>query len=151
MEETMTPKIMTQKELAAYKAETDAIKERSKVMALESAVLKEQTVEMAAQNERMAVQNERAIALQARKNYQSEIHGVAINVLVSILTKDALRAIRDSEFSASKIDVGEVVEYSLIVGKKYIDELHKISVSDKQIAEHKDHLAIMAPLPQMRF
>jgi hypothetical protein len=136
------------REIAATKEqgieETKAFNDRTEAMKRETAMLKEQSAEMAAQNER-------SIVLQARRTYQSEIHGVAINVLVSILTKDALRAMRDSEFSAAaaKIDVGEVVEYSLIVGKRYVDELHKIPVSDRQIAEHKDHLALMSPLPQV--
>ncbi len=140
----MPKSFMTREELEVYKAETAAINERTEAMRRESVLLKEQS-------EVMAAQNERSLALQARKGYQSEIHAVAINVLVSILTKDALRAMRDSEFTASKIDVSEVVEYSLIVGKKYVDELHKIPVSDRQIAEHRDHIAMMAPLPQMKF
>jgi hypothetical protein len=144
-------KIMTQKELAAYKAETDAINKRTEAMRRETEILKEQTAKMAAQNECMAAQAERSIALQARRTYQSEIHGVAINVLVSILTKDALRAMRDSEFSAAKIDVGEIVEYSLIVGKRYVDELHRILVSEKQIVEYKDQLAIMTPSLPVKF
>jgi hypothetical protein len=102
------------------------------------AQMKKDTEEVTARTERMIRSN-------ACKNYQTEIHAVAINVLAALLTKDALRAMRDSEFTPSKIDVGEVVDFSLIVGKRYVDELHRIVVSEKQLAEYKDYVQSMTP------
>ena len=128
---------MTPEELAAYRSETDAVKAQSEA-------LKRERVHDCAEAD---AKHERFMMLQARKAYQTEIHGVAINVLVSILTKDALRSIRDSDFSqtASKLDVGEVVDFSLIVGKRYVDELHKIGVSQKQLADFREQISAMTP------
>src|SRR5277367_3665692 len=62
---------------------------------------------------------ERMFAVQCRRNYQTEIHSVAINVLVGLLTKDALRAVRDEGYTQTpKIDVEQVVDFSLIVGTR---------------------------------
>jgi hypothetical protein len=104
---------------------------------------------MKMETEELKARTERLILMNAKQKYQAEIHGVALNVLVGVLTKDALRSIKDSEFSttAVKINVAEVVDYSLIVGKRFIDELHKIGVSEKQIAEYKDSLGPLPLLP----
>jgi len=130
-------------ETALIEARTEALKRNVEAMRAEAEVVRKQTDELARRNARV-------YASAAKRAYQSEIHAVALNVLVGILTKDALRAMRESDFAASKLDVGQVVEYSLIVGKRYIDELHKIAVSDKQVAEYRDHIiATTVSLPSM--
>jgi hypothetical protein len=106
---------------------------------------------MRAETEEMKARTERLILMNCKKQYRDEIHGVAINVLVGVLTKDAIRSIKDGDFSttSSKIDIGQLVDYSLIVGKRYVDELHKINVSDKQLAEYKDSLGPIAASPSL--
>lgn len=106
----------------------------------------EQTAALEERNARLAAQMERVFAIQARRNYQIEIHGVAINVLAALLTKDALRAVRDEGYSQMPaINVEQVVDFSLIVGKRYVDEMHRIQVSDKQIAEYKEFVQLSQP------
>lgn len=119
---------------AALRARTAALLEDGKRLETENDEMRKQRLEIEARTERMIVQG-------AKRAYQTEIHGVAINVLVSILTKDALKGMRESEFAeVSKIDIGQMVDFSLMVAKRYIDELHRISVSDKKIAEYKDQI-----------
>jgi hypothetical protein len=140
---------MTTAELEAYektttalRARTAALLEDSKRLEVENEVFRKERLEMEAHTERM-------MQLGARRQYQSEINSVSINVLVSILTKDALKGMRESEFSeTSKIDVGKMVEFALIVGKRYVDELHRISVSQKQLDEYKDQIQSQMQLQQ---
>lgn len=139
---------MSPEELEAYRKTTEAIRERGATLEDEKTRLKgdietmqKQNLEMETQRREMEERTERMILLGAKTKYQQEIHGVAINVLVSILTKDALKSIKESEFSAApKLDITQTVDFSLMVAKKYVDELHKITVSQKQLAEYKDQI-----------
>ena len=86
----------------------------------ETAKIRRETEEIRARIEEIRARTERMILLNARKAYQSEIHAIALNVLVSVLTKDALSTMRDgSGFSAQpKLNIEELVDYSLIVGRE---------------------------------
>lgn len=130
---------------ATYDEETAKHEEQMRLHVERMKAHDEAMLQMQKDIEESKARAERMIRLQAKKTYQREIHGVAINVLVALLTKDALRAMRESEFTPSKIDVGSAVEFSLIVGKRYVDELHSISVSEKQIEEYKDQLVPPPP------
>ena len=128
---------MSPAELEAYEKTTAAILARAAAMQEDVArIVTESDAMQRAHEARM----ERSMQRGARQTYQTEIHGVAINVLVSILTKDALRGIRESEFaeSAKKLDIAETVDFSLMVAKRYVDELHRIGVSEKQVEEYKE-------------
>jgi len=143
---------MTPEQLEAYRKTTEAIRERGAAfedeaerLKAETAALEKHNREMEQQRREMEAHTERLLAHGARIKYQQEINSVAINVLVSILTKDALKSIKESEFSAApKLDIAQTVDFSLMVAKRYIDELHKINVSTRQIEEYKD-LCAMQP------
>ena len=143
----------TQEVIDDFQAEMERSRAVTDRLLAETDVLKrdheERLTRMRIETEEMRARTERLIVSNCRAKYQTEIHGVAINVLVGVLTKDALRSIKDGEFSttSSKIDIGQLVDYSLIVGKRYVDELHKIGVSDKQLAEYKDSLGPMMASP----
>ncbi len=123
-----------EKTTAAFRARTAALLDDADRLKVENDGMRTARLENEARMERMMMQG-------ARRAYQSEINGVAINVLVSILTKDALKGIRDTDFTPStKIDIGQMVDFSLMVAKRYIDELHRINVSDKRLAEYKDQI-----------
>ena len=140
---------MSPAELEAYEKTTAALRNRtaaymedSKRLAVESDEMKKRRLEIEARAERMMQRG-------AKRSYQSEINSVAINVLVSILTKDALKGMRDSDFAQSpKLDISETVDFSLMVAKRYIDELHKIGVSQKQLEEYKEQIQVSVDLQQ---
>jgi hypothetical protein len=132
---------MTSAELEAYEKTTAALRDRSAALEDDTKRLAAETEEMKKHRLEMEAHTERMMQLGCKRQYQQEINSVSINVLVSILTKDALKGIRDSEFTEStKLDVGKMVEFALIVGKRYVDELHRISVSAKQLEEYKDQI-----------
>jgi len=161
---------MSPAELEAYEKTTAALRNRtaaymedSKRLAVESDEMKKRTAAYMEDSKRLAVESdemkkrrleiearaERMMQRGAKRSYQSEINSVAINVLVSILTKDALKGMRDSDFAQSpKLDISETVDFSLMVAKRYIDELHKIGVSQKQLEEYKEQIQVSVDLQQ---
>lgn len=48
----------------------------------------------------------------------------------------------------SKIDIGQTVDFSLMVAKRYIDELHRIGVSGKQLEEYREQIQSNVDLAQ---
>lgn len=140
---------MTPAELEAFERTTAALRDRTAVYAENSKRLAAETEEMKKQRLEMEARTERMLQRGARRVYQQEIGSVAINVLVSILTKDALKGMRDSEFATTpRLDISETVDFSLMVAKKYVDELHKIGVSDRQVQEYKDQIQASVDLQQ---
>ena len=140
---------MTAAELEAYERTTAALRDRTAVYAENSKRLADESEEMKKHRLEMEARTERMLRRGARRTYQQEINSVAINVLVSILTKDALKGIRESDFSqAPRLDIAETVDFSLMVAKRYIDELHNIGVSEKQFLEYKEQIQTTVDLQQ---
>lgn len=140
---------MTPAELEAYEKTTAALRDRTAAYAEDSKRIVAETEEMKSHRLEMEARTERMLQRGAKRAYQQEIGSVAINVLVSILTKDALKGIRESDFSqAPRLDIAETVDFSLMVAKRYIDELHKISVSEKQLQEYREQIQATVDLQQ---
>jgi hypothetical protein len=140
---------MSPAELEAYEKTTVALRARTAALLENSEKLKIETDEMRKHRLEIEDRMERMMQRNAKRAYQTEINGVAINVLVSILTKDALKGMRDSEYAqSSKLDITETVDFSLMVAKRYIDELHKISVSQKQLEEYREQIQTSVDLQQ---
>jgi len=140
---------MTGAELEAYERTTAALRDRTAAYADDSKRLTAESDEMKKRRLEIEARTERMMQRGAKRSYQAEINSVAINVLVSILTKDALKGMRDSDFAQSpKLDIAETVDFSLMVAKRYIDELHRINISQKQFEEYKEQIQAQVDLQQ---